>query len=88
MEGLTVGVVQALKSTRDLELLGRLFYAIAGPDAVCQLRGACPAIHEEWGITLPSLSDIVADVVWSLDALGTFLFTSVILWRCHLMRLV
>lgn len=81
-------VVQALKSTRDPELLAQLFYAIAGPDAVCQLRDACLAIRKEQGITMPSLSDTVADVVRSLDALDTSLFASSILRRYHLMRLV
>ena len=81
-------VVQALKSTKDPELLARLFYAIAGPDSVCQLKDACLAIREEQGIALPSLSDTVADVVRSLDALDTSLFASAILRRYHLMRLV
>jgi hypothetical protein len=81
-------VVQALKSTRDPELLARRFYVIASPDAVCQLRDACLAIREEQGIALPSLSDTVADVVRSLDALDTSLFASAILRRYHLMRLV
>jgi hypothetical protein len=81
-------VVQALKSTKDPELLARLFYAIAGPNAVCQLKDACLAIREEQGIALPSLSDTVADVVRSLDALDTSVFASAILRRYHLMRLV
>ena len=81
-------VIQALKSTKDPELLTRLFYAIAGPDAVCQLRDACLAIREEQRIALPSLPDTVADVVRSLDALDTSLFASSILRRYHLLRLV
>jgi hypothetical protein len=81
-------VIQALESTGHSELLTRLFYTIAGSDAVCQLRNACLAIREEQGIALPLLSDTVANVVYSLDTLDASLFTSAILRRYHLMRLV
>ncbi len=61
---------RVLASAKDPELLGRLFCAIAGPDAVCQLREACLATRAEQRTALLPLFGTVANVVQFLERGG------------------
>ena len=71
--------------TRTLTLV-RLFYAIASPDAICQLRDACRAIRQgTFQITEPT--DDILSTIKALDRLDANSHIISIAKRFHLVRL-
>jgi len=75
------------ESEDSLAFLTKLFFAIASPDALCQLRDALAVVREQSFSALPRSSDTIAETVQALDRLDISAATNALLRRYHLLRL-
>lgn len=70
-----------------IELLTRLFFAIASPDAFCQLRDACHSVRHNLG-SIPQLGGNIAETMKALDNLETTVNMASTVRRYYLVSLV
>jgi hypothetical protein len=80
---------QCSSTTEDVALfLVRLFYAIASPLALSQLKDACTLVKKENENIVPQRTDTAAQTIKALNAVDTAATIHSLLRRVHLVRLL